>query len=120
MARKIKDLTGQDVEDDEDKKPGMTPAEIKKFKNEYLTLKQKHADAGSPLQTLFKKIEEKGEDRAAFKDACAISDMEPMKAQAYYRALQQYLEIFGFFDQGDLVDEAEGRDLKNAGKKKAA
>lgn len=117
---KQKDLTGQDIEEEDNKKGGMSAAEKKKLKNEYLALKQKHADAGSPLQTLFKKIEEKGEDRAAFKDACALCAMEPIKAQAYYRELQENLDIFGFFDQGDLVDKAQGKDLKASGKKKAA
>lgn len=112
MAKKQKDLTGQDIESNEGSKPGMSEAEIRKYKNEYAALKQKKDDAGSPLQTLFKKIEDKGEDRAAFKDACTIVDMETLKGQAYFRNLQRYLEVLGFFNQGDLVDEAEGRDQK--------
>lgn len=114
-----KEIEEEDNESVQRKTGELSDAEIKKLKNEYCTLKQKHHDAGSPLQTLFKKIEDKGEDRAAFKDAVQLVELEAIKGQAYWRALTRYLTVLGFFDQGDLVDEAEGKDIKT-GRKKAA
>lgn len=96
---------------EEKKSSAMTDKEIVEAHSTYATLKQKIADAGSPVQSFFKKLEDRGEHKAAFKFASKLSDMEPLKAQDTWRQTVRYLTALGFFDQGDMIDALPGAEI---------
>lgn len=121
MAKKAKlnpnhDDFGRDEEEfeTEGKSGGISEKDLKKFSKEYGSLKSKMDDARSPLGALFKEFEEKGGHKAALKIAHKIADMESLKAQDFWRSLEQYLDWLGVFDQHDLIDDAARAAKKEA------
>lgn len=106
-------------EDTEQSGGALTKEKYLKLKKNYSSLKQKVSDASNPIWDFMKKLEDEGGAKNAFKLSERFLSMEPIKAISEWRELVQYLEWGGFFDQDDIVDQAEGVNLK-PGFKKAA
>lgn len=92
--------------------------ELQSFHEEFAASRQEIADLASHHSEILKRMEERGYNRAAFKQVAKLLGWDVHKAQDWKRAFDQYSEILGLNEmlesQGDLIDEKEEAEAKAA------
>jgi hypothetical protein len=111
MSKKPRPLDLEEEKAEKAKFGGMTKAQIEAARSAIETQKAKAAQVSGDLSAKLEIFEKAGGHKKAMKWAAMLAGMEPAEAADLWRALVGYSTALGVFDQIDMFDQQQEKEL---------